>query len=308
MESRSLHRVGRGISRLFLSLTRTSIGNFLEGSVFRGFRSPAPLETLSNNLSMFVKDRPDAVKVAHDDSMRYRPGRLVLFSDASWGGDSPPAIAVSWKFGSGRNDWQSKHYSLPNHIDTNVCEFCGIIQALYIAAQICKSTRSARTAYDTVVIYTDSQHSIKYFNRYAELNTSHSPLFDANKLSIMIATLREAKVDLELHWCPGHSGIVGNEISNDVCIAARRERGQAMFTRLGVQAQIIKSVVTRAERLLVNTNLYENHVQNATGTSTAATKHIRLKMPTQSNHPVHNMAANQSDSNILQKLKAWLPQ
>lgn len=194
-----------------------------EGTILKALL-PTPWEILRQSISSAtIRSRMDALKCAHNDSIRYDQRRLVLFSDASVN-DRAAAIAVSWRSGPGRNDWRSKHYGLPSGLSVEQSEFCGAIQAFSLAAQLCNVREDAPPPYDTVVVYTDATEVIRRFThhqRYEEVDRFRDTLVSQAKLQAMVETFSRAKVKLELHWCPGHSGIAGNEISDRVSVRAR---------------------------------------------------------------------------------------
>lgn len=181
------------------------------------------LRQLTKNIPKLT--RLYALAQANKDCSEHTPRRLIIFSDASAHLGSK-AIGIAWKASLTSRAWQCKHQVVPGYLNTDGAEFCGMIQAFAIAAKICAERKGSEAQYDTVAIYTDSRMAITIFERLllrvARSALDFERLFVSTMLDTTIRDLTEAKVAIELHWCPGHSGVIGNELADKVCVAARK--------------------------------------------------------------------------------------
>lgn len=146
--------------------------------------------------------------------------RLVLWADGS-GEQTRAAEAVSWRDPEDPETWKIRGRCLPWMQDSLVTELCAIAHGFEVAVeQITSHQNRSQThvRYD-VLVFSDCLSAIQ---RVGENRGSHTlrlaDVNPVNRIFMSSAQLRQLGARVELHWVPGHVGVLGNELSD---LAAR---------------------------------------------------------------------------------------
>ena len=150
------------------------------------------------------------------------PGRRSFYVDAAVSyPDGRTGIAVVHKTHRQYwdSEWTAMGYRTSEALKSTEAEAWAIWQALQITLEESRADRAilkAQQARSIAVIYSDSQPALERIDKgYG---------FDQKVVQKIVAQsveLQQLGVDVQLHWCPGHRGVPGNELADLVSKLAR---------------------------------------------------------------------------------------
>jgi len=166
----------------------------------------------------------------HTDAKR-DPSRLVLWSDGSSRGPLH-GFAITWRrsLPDSWAPWEAAGFKVATRgrdIDSGSVEVIAVIRSLEKAREIaCKAPELK-----SVVIYTDSSTSIKLAGSYGKsygkkmcgmpkMPKKAKRHVDGMLIIKKARRLRQMGLAISLHWCPGHSGVPGNELADKIASIA----------------------------------------------------------------------------------------
>ncbi|CUA67582.1 putative RNA-directed DNA polymerase from transposon BS [Rhizoctonia solani] len=140
---------------------------------------------------------------------------LLVFADAAVSRAGVAVGAVLWETG-GREVKTGFRLGEPGSHTSLDAELAGILLAAHLV-----STVQENTIVEDVTIYTDSQAAISCINGHTQ--GASNELLKATRRAIEKAKKGSGGTDVRLTWCPGHAGVPGNEVADD--LAARTASG-----------------------------------------------------------------------------------
>lgn len=182
--------------------------------------------------------RADAVGVTAEPSV----GRTALWTDASCPMTSADdrmrdcGIGVVYRpqhMQRGSDEWITEGYRIPALIEATFAETLAVFWALMIAKKRFSARRAGLEAERTVLIFSDCKDGLSCVRDFrpaeGHVDMMGMPIEMLEMILNTARQLAEEGIKIELHWVPGHKGVPGNELADEV--AKQAAKGKQLESR-----------------------------------------------------------------------------
>ena len=138
----------------------------------------------------------------------------------------------------GSDEWITEGYRIPAPVDVTVAETLAVLGALLIAVKRFRTRNGVLEKEQTVLIFSDCKDALVHIQHFESgkscVNRGGVPDEIVYKILTNTQQLSDEGVKVELHWVPGHKGVPGNELADEVAKYAARGK------RLGSRPKALK--------------------------------------------------------------------
>ncbi|KAL5393283.1 hypothetical protein DPSP01_000108 [Paraphaeosphaeria sporulosa] len=207
------------ISAAVAMFDKRQIRTVIPNRYLRTKRNLRRIVTFPGTVEMMLNAPITAVKNAYREhtAEELDTSRVVFWTDGSAAGSRhsgrPRGFAVTWRrsTATGWGRWEAMGFQVQGELpDSDSMETLAVMKTIAKAYDLAREIPGQLKA---VAIYTDSTSAIRVAR-----NLNHPLGLHIIRKACMLTKLG---LKLSLHWCPGHSGVPGNELADKIAVMAR---------------------------------------------------------------------------------------